>query len=277
MQKRETVIKAPSGGIQRTKRLTPFRDRRTNTMPEKLSTEQVDLIRRTWRVVASSPEAPAALARHLTSLAPTTAKLLDVQRADRLIAVASEIIAELDANDIDTFINRLQNLRNSQVLRALDPENVPSIHRACLFSIWEVMEQTSAEVERKEAAAKQAEAVAAEMAAKAQEAARRAAEAKREAEAAAAEAAAAAAAAQGGGYTDAVAKAYSHLLELVDTTLRPEVTPEERKKMNYFHRRAPGNTIPIESPETLGMGRPTPPGAKASFMQMFSLSAPKSP
>ena len=150
-------------------------------MPEKLSTEQVDLIRRTWRVVASSPEAPAALARHLTSLAPTTAKLLDVQRADRLIAVASEIIAELDANDIDTFISRLQNLRNSQVLRALDPENVPSIHRACLFSIWEVMEQTSAEVERKEAAAKQAEAVAAEMAAKAQEAARRAAEAKPEA------------------------------------------------------------------------------------------------
>ena len=52
-------------------------------------------------------------------------------------------------------------------------------------------------------------------------------------------------------YSDEVAKAFSQMLDIIFGTLRPELTAAEKQKMAYFHRRAPGNVIGIESPQAL--------------------------
>ena len=55
----------------------------------------------------------------------------------------------------------------------------------------------------------------------------------------------------GEGYNDEIAKAFSRLLDIVDSNIFPSMSRHDRSKRNYFNRRAPGNTIAIESPEAL--------------------------
>ena len=145
-----------------------------------------------------------------------------------MLRTASEAIRELDAADMGDFMRAVSALRTHPVVQAIEPQNFPSIQRAVLFTVWELSEQAGIK------------------------------------------------------YTDEIAKAFSAMLDIVDKTLcaflhsprspsqpvrhdelnvlararrRPELTPEERKKIAYFHRRAPGNTLGIESPEVLRRAR----------------------
>ena len=52
-------------------------------------------------------------------------------------------------------------------------------------------------------------------------------------------------------YTDDIAKAFAALWNLVERSLLPDMTEEDRGKFQYFNRRAPGSKVGIESHEEL--------------------------
>lgn len=52
-------------------------------------------------------------------------------------------------------------------------------------------------------------------------------------------------------YTDEIAKGFSALWNLSEKALLPQLSAEEHRKLNYFHRKAPGSQIGVESREGL--------------------------
>ena len=52
-------------------------------------------------------------------------------------------------------------------------------------------------------------------------------------------------------YTDGVAKAFSALCDVTERIVLPDLSEAEWKKLGYFHRKAPGSNVGMESPEAL--------------------------
>ena len=52
-------------------------------------------------------------------------------------------------------------------------------------------------------------------------------------------------------YNGELAKALSALSDCIDATLLPNMTEAERQHLKYFHRRAPGCTIGVETKEAI--------------------------
>lgn len=201
-----------------------------------LTAKEADAIKATWlRIEQVDPLiTSSALMRHLSTLAPRTRVLfceMTGKDGAHLVELISELIKEAtkpsvaapsrtasfdsDSSSASTITDYAVNLERADenidlssfycrvgALRhhfgAIAPENFPAMHRAVLFTIWEIV---------------------------------------------------------GDNYTDVVAKAFSTICHIAEEAIAPHMTAEERRRNHYFHRRAPGSIIGVESPEALAFAQ----------------------
>ena len=147
-------------------------ERKPRRISRTLTPTQIDAIRHTWRLIEASDPiiASSCLMRNFTTLAPSTTTLFQDLQPAQIISGIGAVLAVLTStnpccasvdsvlsasfydNDEETaaaislqnFIARVAQLRELDVVRALEPETFPSMHRGFLFFVWKMIEDCGA-------------------------------------------------------------------------------------------------------------------------------------